>query len=119
MVGSTREAVARGASLFDAGAWFEAHEVWEDRWRQATDPSERLALQGLIQIAASYHKLIVMRSPQSAVRLATRGLAKLEACPSAFHDLDLVRWRADVRASLATFTAGDFDPRSIPRLTMR
>ena len=116
MVESLAEALARGASLFDAGAWFDAHEVWEDRWHEATDATERLVLQGLIQIAASYHKLLVMRAPDSAVRLAARGLAKLDACPDDFHGLALAPFRAAVRISAEAFTEGDFERSSIPRL---
>ena len=44
----------RGAALFDAEAWFEAHEVWEDQWRVSTG-EDRLLLQALIQAAAALH----------------------------------------------------------------
>ncbi len=52
---------ARGARLFDAGRFFEAHEAWEERWRVATDRAERDLLQGLIQVAAAFHKLVEMK----------------------------------------------------------
>ena len=70
----------RGARLFDEGAFFAAHEAWESRWRVATDPNERLLLQGLIQAAAAFHKLFVVGSVASAARLLGRALTKLEAC---------------------------------------
>jgi uncharacterized protein len=66
---------ARGARLFDAGAFFEAHEVWETRWRAAADKGEREFLQGLIQVAAAFHKLLVMKSTEGASRLLAKGLA--------------------------------------------
>ena len=40
----------RAAALFDAGLYFEVHEVLEPHWMAADGP-EREALQGLIQIA--------------------------------------------------------------------
>lgn len=40
-----------GCRLFDAGEYFEAHEVWEDLWNLADGP-RRAYLQGLIQVAA-------------------------------------------------------------------
>ena len=42
----------RGAALYDAGDYWEAHEIWEDRWRVAAG-AERHLLQGLIQAAAA------------------------------------------------------------------
>lgn len=39
---------------FDAGEYFEAHEVWEDLWNEANGPRHAF-LQGLIQIAVALH----------------------------------------------------------------
>ena len=41
----------QGRVAFNHGQFFEAHELWEDAWRTLAG-SERLATQGLIQIAA-------------------------------------------------------------------
>jgi predicted metal-dependent hydrolase len=41
------ETFRRGARLFDAGAFFDAHEAWEERWRVETDPETRRFLHGL------------------------------------------------------------------------
>ncbi len=41
-----------GCRLFDAGEYFEAHEVWEDLWNLA-EGARRAYLQGLIQVAAA------------------------------------------------------------------
>lgn len=76
------ETFRRGARLFDAGAFFDAHEAWEERWRVETNPGARRFLQGLIQIAAAFHKLVVSRAPASASRLLARGLDKLDASPA-------------------------------------
>lgn len=46
------EAAAR---LFDAGRYFECHELLEEVWRRS-EGAEKLFLQGLIQAAAAYHK---------------------------------------------------------------
>ena len=42
----------RGLSLLQAGAWFEAHEAFEEAWRQAS-PGERDFLQGLVHVAVA------------------------------------------------------------------
>lgn len=45
-----------GAAAFDRGDYFEAHEIWEELWREAS-PTERLFYKGLIQLAvACYHR---------------------------------------------------------------
>jgi hypothetical protein len=100
---SLSEAFRRGALLFDAGAFFEAHEAWEERWRIETDPACRLCLQGLIQVAAAFHKLIVSRAEEPASRLLARGLAKLDACPPSTLDPRIGAFREELRAcALAT-----------------
>jgi uncharacterized protein len=98
---------ARGALLFDAGAFFEAHEAWEERWRVATDEAERRFFQGLIQIAAAFHKLLVMRprSPEGARRLLEKGLAKLDACPELVTQRNLGAFSEEVRACAADLEA--------------
>lgn len=95
-----RRALVGGARLFDAGAFFEAHEVWEERWRIETDAGRRRLLQGLIQIAAALLKLGAARDggAASASRLFARGLAKLDACPALVAELGLGPFRADMRA---------------------
>ena len=107
----------RGASLFDRGAFFEAHEAWEERWRVTPDAQERLFLQGLIQVAAALHKLLVMGSPGPAARLFARALAKLDASPAssaAEHGFDLDGFREAIRRCAADLDALREDRSTIP-----
>lgn len=106
--------LARGARLFDAGEHFEAHEVWEERWRASTDETDRRFFQGLIQIAAGLHKRLAMGAPEPARRLLERGLAKLEACPARLHGLDVAALCARVRACLPVIEHLDRD--AAPRI---
>ena len=48
------DALAFAAALFDAGLYFEVHEVLEPHWVRAGDAAERDVLQGLIQVAVGY-----------------------------------------------------------------
>jgi uncharacterized protein len=43
----------RGIEQFNRRDFFDAHETWEEIWRQAAGP-EKTFLQGLIQIAAAF-----------------------------------------------------------------
>lgn len=51
--GSLTQALEDAALLFDAGLFYEAHELLEPHWRGAAGHT-RQALQGLIQIAVGY-----------------------------------------------------------------
>lgn len=113
---SIGEALVAGARLFDAGAFFEAHEAWEDRWRVEIDASSRRFLQGLVQVAAAFHKLVVTRAPASALRLLARGLAKLDACPEAIAAHDLAAFVEALHACERALAAGRFDEARIPRM---
>ena len=44
----------RGIHLFNAAEFYDAHEVWEDVWRESSG-AEKQFLQGLIQAAVALH----------------------------------------------------------------
>jgi predicted metal-dependent hydrolase len=66
----------RGLELYRRRQFFEAHEVWEDRWLVSKGDERRL-LHGLIQLAAGWHQL-GKRGPKGAARLLRKALVRLE-----------------------------------------
>ena len=48
------ERLRTGIALFNQGAFFEAHEVLEDVWRECAS-EQKPALQGLVQLAVAFH----------------------------------------------------------------
>jgi predicted metal-dependent hydrolase len=110
------DSLALGARLFDAGEFFEAHEAWEQHWRRASDETERRLLQGLIQVAAAFHKLLVTRSTQAAQRLLAKGLAKLDACPELVAARGLGPFCEQARACAVELAAGRFVRASVPKI---
>jgi len=50
----TQRDLREGLRCFHSGAFFEAHEHWESVWLAVQEP-EKAFLQGLIQVAASFH----------------------------------------------------------------
>jgi predicted metal-dependent hydrolase len=112
------ELVCDGARLFDEGRFFEAHEAWEAHWLVEKDEARRLLLQGLIQIAAAFHKLLDNEAPEPAARLYAKGLAKLDRCPAELGGADLPRFTSAVRACAAALAAGRFDRAMTPRCVM-
>ncbi len=68
-----------GATLYEAGFFWEAHEVWEPVWMRAHPNSrERTLLQGLIQLANAALKLRMDRT-SAARRLAAAAEQHLRA----------------------------------------
>lgn len=112
----TLAAVQRGAALFDAGQFFEAHEAWEERWRSSRDEGERLGLQGLIQATAAFHKWYAMKSPESAQRLLARGMQKLEAT-AWLPGIALRELVMQLRACAVDMAAGVLERESVPKLS--
>jgi predicted metal-dependent hydrolase len=105
--GSVPELVERGRALFNAGSFFEAHEQWEDAWREARGEA-RIFLQGLIQIAAGFYKA-GQQKPGACARLLEAGLEKLEHANAAGR---LATFASQVRAALArahAWQSGDED----------
>jgi uncharacterized protein len=117
----TAAALRRGAALFDEGRFWEAHEAWEEAWLEE-DGDVRLFLQGLIQVAAGYHKATVQLQPNGCVKLLRSGLDKLEPLPPEFLGVSLGRFLPEVMRTLALahrWRSGDltsFPRESIPRL---
>jgi hypothetical protein len=110
------DAFTRGSALFDEGAFFEAHEAWEEEWRVEIDETRRRFLQGLIQVAAAFHKLFVAHSTEAASRLLAKGTAKLCACSALVADAGLATFLEALRAYERDLSRGRFDPDAVPRL---
>jgi predicted metal-dependent hydrolase len=116
---SDDELFARGARQFDAGAYFEAHEDWEELWRAATDERERTWLQGMIQVAAALYKLRVTHDVAAALRLFEKALAKLSTSPQRMRGIDVDALRTQIAACARAVSAGQLDGWEVPRLAPR
>jgi predicted metal-dependent hydrolase len=90
----------QGLATYQAGDYFEAHEVWEELWRDAPHGFDRTFVQGLIQVAAAMHKLFAHEKPDPAARLLRRALDKLEGAPEHYRGLDVPRLLAEGRAAM-------------------
>jgi len=117
------ERLERGVALFNEASFFEAHEVWEDAWRES-DGDARLFLQGLIQIAAGFVKL-QRGQPRGLLVLLDQGAAKLQGLAPSSWGLEIgvlldevAAWRAIAARMLET---GDktYEAGALPRLRLR
>ena len=101
----------RARDLFNAGAYWEAHEALETVWRSIINEEEALVWQGLIQAAAAlWHR---ERNNAHGVEVVGRGaLEKLAGPGRPDVEIETVTFRAQLARALA----GEGDP---PRMEFR
>jgi hypothetical protein len=78
-----------GIDLFNAGFWWEAHEVMEELWIQCGRTTQVARfLQGIIQVSAALLKYSIS-NPRGARRLKMRAQEKLELHSGVFLGIDV------------------------------
>lgn len=92
-----------GIEHFNAGCFFEAHEIWEEIWTEEVGEWKRF-LQGLIQAAAACHKSEI-GVPGGARKLVESSLRILDEFAPDAYGLDLATFRAALRERLTGPTA--------------
>jgi predicted metal-dependent hydrolase len=65
-----------GIRHFARHEFFEAHEVWEDQWHIEEGDAKKL-LQGLIQVAAGFHKIHVEKNPRGLHKSLVKAIRNL------------------------------------------
>ena len=118
-----RQALERGADLFNRGLYWEAHEAWEELWL-TLDDEPKLFVQGLIQVAAAGHKAFTQKQPRGCVKLLVSGLAKLDRAPKDFLGVETEAFLAGTHRMLAEaqrWMDGQLDalhPALVPRVRL-
>lgn len=120
-------------TCFNAGDYYEAHDVLEHLWLACRD-GNALFYKGLIQIAGAYVHLRKQhlrpdhpkdgRRLRPAVRLFQLGVSNLEPYGPEHLGLGVARLCADCRSTAAEIEAGDFArnpwrPERTPQLELR
>lgn len=95
-----------GTRLFEASQFWDAHEAWERVWIAEKNGERRRFIQGLIQLAAALHKLLVMNNAVNALAIARRAREKLAGLADAFEGYDLRMIREDLDALVAGMERG-------------
>ena len=94
-----------GIIHFNRGKYFEAHEVWEDLWRECSSTDRRF-YQSLIQAAVALHHRR-NGNQVGADRLFQSGRRYMEPFRPAHHGLDVDRFWRDMESA---FGDGGFVP---------
>ena len=80
----------KGIEEFNAGRYFEAHEVLEDLWHEYRE-TDRTFLQGLIQLAAGFYHF-QRDNMKGATSQLTKGIKKLEPYKPEHLGIDLMKF---------------------------
>jgi uncharacterized protein len=99
---TVESAYKRGLALARAGAFFEAHEAFEEAWR-ACDTAERDFFQGLVHVVVSAYQRGRGR-PVAAERQRVKALRRLAAFAPSHRGLDVARL-------LSALEVAEADPR--------
>jgi predicted metal-dependent hydrolase len=103
----------RGIDLFNAGEFFECHEVLEDLWRPNRG-EERFFLQALIHYAVAFHHHR-QGNPVGARLQLEKGIRKLAGYLPQFQGIDTARLYREGQDALGKVLAGE-PIRSFPRI---
>lgn len=104
-----------GIRLFNEQDWFEAHEVWEDIWREASGDRKRF-YQGLIQCAVTIEH-VRRGNPRGVLSVWTTAQTKFTGLPSPYMGIAVGQLLADVKALIdpvLSLPESSFDP-ALPR----
>jgi predicted metal-dependent hydrolase len=105
--------LVEAAREFNAGRYFEAHEVLEEGLDDVPDHLWGLFV-GLIQIAVGYHKT-TQQLWSGALGMLQQALEKVEPFPPEAVGLNLEALRQRVRADIAKLRSGCFDSAAFAR----
>jgi predicted metal-dependent hydrolase len=113
MEAGARRAIIDAAREFNAGRYFEAHEVIEAGLDSVPDDQWEL-FTGLIQIAVGYHKT-TQQLWSGALRMLDSGLQKTVPFATDAGGINLAALRERVRADIEAIRSGTFDAEAFAR----
>jgi len=103
-----RRATEHGVRLFNAGAYHESHDCFEDEWyNYGSGTAESAFLHGMVQVAAGAYKRVDFENDDGMRSLFETALEYLRGIPGDFYGVDLDEVRATLRAALDDPTAID------------
>ena len=88
-----------GVALFEAGAFWDAHEALEGAWL-VSHGVEKHFLGGVILLAAALHKARALGSPRGGRRNYAKALKHLALVPDRYAGVDVRELEARVHAAL-------------------
>ncbi|MFW6002989.1 MAG: DUF309 domain-containing protein [Halanaeroarchaeum sp.] len=85
-----RRATEHGIRLFNAGAYHDSHDCFEDEWfNYGSGKTESAFLHGMVQVAAGAYKHFDFEDDEGMRMLFTTALQYLEGVPADFYGVDV------------------------------
>jgi uncharacterized protein len=107
-----------GRRCYESGAFFEAHEHWELVWLAAREPEKKF-LQGLIQVAASFHHYYRRGNCAGTASLLRSASRRLEEYPEQFAGIEVAPLRQAIGLWLQALESDPpSSPPPIPRIEL-
>lgn len=113
-------ALEAGIRLFNAQAFFEAHEAWEEQWHHEQGPTKKF-LQGLIQAAVAFHKLQT-GNPRGLRKMLTKAVRNLQPFSPANYGVELEQFLEQLRhwneraQEMERMGETRYDSKTLPRI---
>jgi DUF309 family protein family protein len=105
-----------GLALFNAGLFFECHELLEGLWKATSGP-DKAFYHGVVQVAAAFYHY-EKHNRHGAVTLLTKGRDKLATYPSSYLGVDVAVFRRSLEPWAVAFEAQAEDkrPQTFPHI---
>jgi predicted metal-dependent hydrolase len=116
-------AFLQGVALFNAGKYYQQHDIFEQHWAEDPRPIRDL-YQGVLQIGVALHQ-VEQGNYRGAVKMLRRGLLRLRTLPPVCQTLDVAALRRDARRlhdqliDLGPARMGELLPARLHALTLR
>ncbi len=106
----------RGLALFNAGLFFECHELLEGLWKATSGP-DKAFYHGVVQVAAAFYHY-EKYNRHGAVTLLTKGRDKLATYPSTYLGVDVAAFRRSLEPWAVAFEsqADEKRPQAFPHI---
>ncbi len=106
----------RGLALFNAGLFFECHELLEGLWKATSGPDKDF-YHGVVQVAAAFYHF-EKHNRHGAVTLLTKGRDKLAPYPSTYLGIDVAAFRRSLESWAVAFEsqADEKRPQTFPHI---
>jgi hypothetical protein len=100
--GTLRRAVVHGVRLYNAGAFHDSHDCFEDEWyNYGSGTTESAFLHGMVQVAAGAYKRVDFENDAGMRSLFETALQYLHGVPDDYYGVDVADVRAALRSALA------------------
>ena len=114
---SEDEALERGIAHFNAGRFFQAHEMWEFAWHPSPE-ADRDFWQGITQIAVAFTHF-QRSNPKGAITLLDRGATKLDKYPKVYKTVPVAMIASAARAAQKEIERDGMEASPVPPTIQR